>query len=343
MHTSYPFKPYFWSMNFSYFNFWVRNSVLYTFFCLLGLTMVLLDKNSDIHQEGNVLKVLLEGLVIVFIAHAQVFVHNVILYQKYFGKNNLKYIFVTLVLSILYFLINYFTPFGVIQSKSVVTMGISIFMMYLIGLGFYYIHKNILERNLLFQTELIERDEEIRHLKAQLNPHFLFNALNNLYGTALTDPAETPDKILELSELLRYQIESSKKEKVKLKYEIDFIKKYFSYEQNRNMKLRIDFETNIMSDEVYLPPMMFMPFIENGIKYSCHNDEPFLSLNIRTDKKKLTFEMKNNFNEDKRKFTGTNTGISNTRKRLELMYQNKHQLLITETDEIYLVELTINL
>ncbi len=330
-------------MKFSYFNFWVRNTVLYTFFCLLGLIMMLLDQNSEIHKKGKILEVLLTGLLVVFIAYAQVFVHNVVLYKKYFGKNNLKYIFGTLGLSVLYFSVNYFTPFGVIQSERIVTMAISIFMLYLIGLGFYYIHKNILERNLLFQTEIIERDEEIRHLKAQLNPHFLFNALNNLYGTALTDPAETPDKILELSELLRYQIESSKKEKIKLKYEIDFIKKYFSYEQNRNQKLRIDFETNIVSTEVYLPPMLFMPFIENGIKFSVHNDHPFLSLRIETDKKKLTFTMKNNFNNDKRKFTGTNTGISNTKKRLELMYQNKHHFLITETDEIYLIELTINL
>lgn len=330
-------------MNFSYFNFWVRNVVLYIFFCLLGLTTVLLDKNSDIHREGKVLEVLLEGLLIILIAYAQVFVHNVILYKNYFGKKNLKYIFGTLGLSVMYFAINYFTPFGVIQSKSPVTMAISIFMLYLIGLGFYYIHKNILERNLLFQSELIERDEEIRHLKAQLNPHFLFNALNNLYGTALTDPAETPDKILELSDLLRYQIESSKKEKIKLKYEIEFIRKYFSYEQNRNMKLRIDFETDIVSDEVYVPPMLFMPFIENGIKFSAHNDEPFLSLRIETDKKKLTFTMKNNFKNDKQTFTGTNTGISNTKKRLELMYHNKHHFLISETDKIYLVELTVNL
>lgn len=329
-------------MKFSYFNFWVRNVVLYIFFCLLGLITVLLDENSEIHEEGHVMKVLFSGMLIVFIAHVQVFMHN-LLYRTYFGRSNLKYVFGTLGLSVIYFAINFFTPFGVIQSSSVVTLVISIFMLYLIGLGFYYIHKNILERNLLFQTELIERDEEIRHLKAQLNPHFLFNALNNLYGTALTEPAETPDKILELSELLRYQIESSKKEKVKLTEELEFIQKYFSYEQNRNMKLRIDFETEILSNEVYLSPMLFMPFIENGIKYSSHNDEPFLSLRIHADKKKLMFVMKNNFHSDKKKFTGTNTGISNTKKRLELMYQNKHQLLITETEEVYIVELTINL
>lgn len=329
-------------MNFSYFNFWIRNSVLYLFFCLLGLLIVLLDKTNPIHWKGQALGVIVDGAIIIGMAHVQVIIHN-ILYKKYFGKRNLRYLIGTLILAISYFLVNYFTRFRFMQNESPVTMGVSIFLIYLIGLGFYYIHKNILERNLLFQSELIDRDEEIRHLKAQLNPHFLFNALNNLYGTALTDPDETPDKILELSELLRYQIESSKKEHVSLEDEIEFIKKYLSYERSRNPKIRIDFKTDIHSGPLSLSPMLFMPFIENAIKYSSHTDEPFFSLFIETDKKNLFFKMRNNFNENGRKFSGTNTGLSNTKKRLELMYKNKHQLLINEEDGIYNVDLSIKL
>ncbi len=305
--------------------------------------MVLLDKNHPIHWHDKVLRTVFEGAVIILIAHIQIYIHNVFLYKKYFSKHNVKYLIGTVILFASYFLINYFTPFRFMQNESPVTMGISVFLIYLIGLGFYYIHKNILERNLLFQTELIERDEEIRHLKAQLNPHFLFNALNNLYGTALTDPAETPDKILELSELLRYQIESSKKERVSLEDEIEFIKKYLSYERNRNPKLLINFETDIDTDRVTLSPMLFMPFIENAIKYSSYTDKPAFSISIVADKRKLIFKIENNFNESGRKFSGTNTGISNTKKRLELMYKNKHQLLINEVDEIYTIELIIKL
>ncbi|MCZ8285991.1 MAG: histidine kinase, partial [Bacteroidia bacterium] len=253
-------------MNFSYFNFWIRNGILYLFFCLLGLLMVLLDKDHPVHIKGQALGVMVDGAMVILIAHIQVHIHNV-LHKNYFGKHNLKYILSTFALFTSYFLINFFTRFGFMRNESPLNMGISIFLIYLIGLGFYYIHKNILERNLLFQNELIERDEEIRHLKAQLNPHFLFNALNNLYGTALTDPDETPDKILELSELLRYQIESSKKEHVSLEDEVEFIKKYLSYEQSRNPKLSVDFSTDIQSERFYLSPMLFMPFIENAIKY----------------------------------------------------------------------------
>jgi len=331
-------------MNFSYFNFWIRNVILYLFFCLLGLMTVLFDKTHIIHQEGKFFHVILNGAVLFLIAHVQVYVHNVFLYKNNFSKHNLKYFIGFVLLFMSYFLINYFTPFTFIPGGGVVMMSISIFLIYLIGLGFYYIHKNLLEKNLLFQAGLIERDEEIRHLKAQLNPHFLFNALNNLYGTALTEPSETPDKILELSDLLRYQIESSKKESVSLDEEIRFIQKYLNYEQNRNPKLKIDFETDIHEKHMSLSPMMFMPFIENAIKYSSHTSAPFFSLIVRTDKKKLVFQLKNNFHSDRRKFSGTNTGISNTKKRLELMYKNKHELTITESDDmVYTVDLTVRL
>jgi sensor histidine kinase YesM len=329
-------------MNFSYFNFWIRNSVLYLFFCILGLIMVLLDKNHPIHWRDKALQAVCDGAIIILIAYIQVIIHN-ILHKNYFGKYNLRYLFGTLSLAVTYFLISYFTRFKIMQNESPVTVGVSIFLIYLIGLGFYYIHKNILERNLLFKTELIERDEEIRHLKAQLNPHFLFNALNNLYATALTEPDETPDKILELSELLRYQIESSKKEQVSLSDEISFIKKYLNYEQNRNPKLNIDFETEIHSQPVSLSPMLFMPFIENAIKYSSNTDSPFFSLSIKADRKKLTFKLRNNYNAGGRKFSGTNTGLSNTRKRLELMYRTRHELKITEAEGVYDVELSIQL
>lgn len=327
-------------MKFSYFNFWIRNGILYLFFCLLGLLMVLLDKDHPIHSRGQTLQVLSDGAVIILIAHIQVYIHNV-LYRNYFGKHHLKYVAGTITLFTTYFLFNFFTRFGFMQQEGPVTMGISIFLIYLIGLGFYYIHKNILERSLLFENELIERDEEIRHLKAQLNPHFLFNALNNLYGTALTDPDETPDKILELSELLRYQIESSKKEHVSLEDEVGFIRKYLGYEQSRNPKLSIGFSTEIPSERFNLSPLLFMPFIENAIKYSSHTDKPFLHLSITADKKTLLFKLKNNYTDSGRKFSGTNTGLSNTKKRLELMYGKKHELIIAEDKGIYSVELTL--
>jgi hypothetical protein len=330
-------------MKFSYFNFWVRNIILYLFFCLLGLITILLDKDHVIHTEGQGFRTIIQGGVIVLIAHVQVYIHNVYLYKKYFSKNNIKYISGFLLLSVSYFLINYFTPFRFVKNEEPVTMGISIFLVYLVGLGFYYAHKNILERNLLFKSELIERDEEIRHLKAQLNPHFLFNALNNLYGMALTEPAETPDKILELSDLLRYQIESSKKEYVLVGDEIDFIRKYLNYEKNRNPRLKIDFETSIFSNQAHISPMLFMPFIENAIKYSAHTDAPFCFLSINTDKKTLDFKLRNNFTEDREKLAGTNTGIANTKQRLELTYKNKHSLHINDKNEIYTVELQIKL
>ncbi|AEA42836.1 sensor histidine kinase [Fluviicola taffensis] len=328
-------------MKFSYFNFWLRNIVIYLFFCLLGLIMVLVDGTHQIHEKGRFMHVVFNGGVMFAIAHIQVYIHNRFLYERFFSKQNLKYFLGTVSLFASYFLINYFTPFTFVSNRDVITMCISIFLIYLVGLGFYYMHKNISDRNRRFLTGLLEKDDEIRHLKAQLNPHFLFNALNNLYATSLTAPNETPDKILELSDLLRYQIESSKKERVPLYEEIDFIKKYLSYEQNRSPKLNISLHNKIAMNQLMLSPMLFMPFIENAIKYSSGTEKPTVSLEISTDKQRLTFKVWNNFDPERREFSGTNTGISNTKQRLELMYNNKHELIITDADGIHTVELTL--
>jgi len=328
-------------MKLSYFNFWLRNSVIYLFFCLLGLIMVLVDETHQIHEKGKFFHVLINGAIMFGIAHIQVYIHNRYLYERYFSKQNWKYFFGTVSLFLSYFVINYFTPFTFVSNRDVITMSISIFLIYLVGLGFYHMHKNISDRNRRFLTGLLEKDDEIRHLKAQLNPHFLFNSLNNLYATALTDPAQTPDKILELSDLLRYQIESSKKERVALSEEIDFIKKYLSYEQNRSPKLTIKLTNTIRTGQLMLSPMLFMPFIENAIKYSSGTEKPTVSLMIGTDKQKLTFKIWNNYDPGRRAFSGTNTGISNTKQRLELMYGNKHELIITDSDDIHTVELSI--
>jgi LytS/YehU family sensor histidine kinase len=90
--------------------------------------------------------------------------------------------------------------------------------------------------------------------------------------------------------------------------------------------------------------MLFMPFIENAIKYSSHTSAPFFRMSVRTDKQRVYFHLQNNFHADRRKFSGTNTGLSNTKKRLELMYHNRHELKITESDDfVHTVDLTVRL
>lgn len=328
-------------MRFSYFNFWIRNGILYIFFCLLGLVTAILDKDGLIHKQGYVSTVLINGIFLFLIAFIQVYLHNR-LYQKYFSRRNWRYVIGTLILFGSYFLINLLTPFTFVKEGDVITMSISIFLIYLVGLGFYNIHRLVLEKNFEYRSGLIERDDEIRHLKAQLNPHFLFNALNNLYASSLTAPNQTPDKILELSELLRYQIESSKKELITLREELEFIQKYLNYEQNRNPKLKIEYKKEILSDQISLSPMLFMPFIENAIKYSSQAKNPYIHLDLLVEKKRLHFQMENNFDHNRRKFSGTNTGISNTKKRLELMYRDKHKLEINDENDVYHVDLTLN-
>ena len=143
-------------MRFSYFNFWVRNISLFLGFCILGLITLLIDKTYLIYDKEQFFQITFKWGVVFLIAHLQVYLHNVYLYQKFFSKNNIKYIFGTIGLFISYFLINYFTPFKFVQNADIVTMCISIFLIYVVGLGFYYAHTNILERNLLGEMRKLD-------------------------------------------------------------------------------------------------------------------------------------------------------------------------------------------
>jgi LytS/YehU family sensor histidine kinase len=114
-----------------------------------------------------------------------------------------------------------------------------------------------------------------------------------------------------------------------------------NYEQNRIQKLKIEFKTDVYSSQIQLSPMLFMPFIENSIKYSSQTEKPLIRLEIISDRKQLNFIIENDFSDDRRKFSGTNTGISNTKKRLELMYKKRHTLTIIESEGLYSVNLRI--
>ncbi len=274
--------------------------------------------------------------------HLQIALHNVFLYERYFKhKKYLHYVIGFIILWFSFIAINLFTSYNLVINKDVAMTVSLTFIFYIFGLGFYFVHKNIIERSLLFQNELLHKEEEIRYLKAQLNPHFLFNALNNLYGLALSSPAETPDKILELSELLRYQIESSQKEKVLLKDELHYIERYIQYELDRNNQLKIEFNKKGDPTNLMIAPLLFMPFIENAVKFSAETDAPCIVIDLSISEKSVAFKISNNYKDSNKKISGTNTGIANTKKRLALVYENKYELFIQPENENYSVNLTL--
>jgi sensor histidine kinase YesM len=199
-----------------------------------------------------------------------------------------------------------------------------------------------LERN----REIVrQRDEaELRMLKSQVNPHFLFNTLNNLYSLAYTRSAKTPGAIMSLSEIMRYLIYETGATLVSAEKEVRFLTNYISLE-----KLRIE-DAGKVSLSVEQPgpgllisPLLFIAFVENAFKHSGIDTDPegFIQVFLSFRDDEINFTCENSIPADKARKTEGGVGLVNARARLELMYPGKYTLDIRQSALVYSVSLTL--
>ena len=190
---------------------------------------------------------------------------------------------------------------------------------------------------------------ELNFLKSQIQPHFFFNTLNNLYALTLEKSNLAPNVVLKLSDIMQYVIYDVKKSKVKLLDEIEYIQNYADLELlrcHKNSKITINLEGNI--NDVKIPPLIFLSYIENCFKHGNKNSSDFYIF-IRIEKKSNDFLILNIENS----FDITNTfinenlksgiGNSNTKRRLDLIYKNKYSLKIQKEEKTFTVNLKIPL
>ena len=205
--------------------------------------------------------------------------------------------------------------------------------------------KNTALENKLLEGSLHLKEQELHYLKKQIHPHFLFNTLNTIYGFSLRKSEETPELILKLSNLLDYILYQVQKPKVGLIEEIDHIKEYISLEKIRFQDtLRVSFETKNIDQTIEIPPMLFIPFIENTFKHGAIIDGYLtIEIEIETNKDQLIFRSKNSYREKNDEATSTGIGLENIRKRLELLFFENYSLETITTEEEYAINLTINL
>ena len=150
----------------------------------------------------------------------------------------------------------------------------SSFLIYTTGTGMaaFFLRRNIIFRRENDEKEKLQKEMELNYLKEQVNPHFLFNSLNSIYSLSRQQSSETPDVVMQLSELMRYQLESSKKDTVLLKKELEFIENYLLLEEKR-LSERCTIEFSIDGDVMGLKiaPMLLIPFVENAIKHGAQS------------------------------------------------------------------------
>lgn len=184
---------------------------------------------------------------------------------------------------------------------------------------------------------------ELMHLKSQINPHFFFNTLNNLYGLAREKSDATPEVILQLSEMMRYTIYQGQKDWVQLQEEIDYLQNYIQLQQIRfHKKVQVNVDLNIYDPTAKVPPLLFINLLENAYKHGVESlsNNAYVTIALTTTKTQLKFSITNNFDADEH-LSGEGIGLSNLRKRLDLLYPNQHSFDLEFNTNTYKVEFTI--
>ncbi len=195
--------------------------------------------------------------------------------------------------------------------------------------------------NKFLQTQLQLKEQELKFLKMQIHPHFLFNSLNTIYGFALKKGEEAPEMILKLSNLLDYILYQVDKPFVLLEEEIHHLEDYISLEKMRfHDTLQVSFNKDYINDNLQIAPMLLIPFVENSFKHGAIIDGVLkVDINLKTENNKLLFEIENFSSEEKD--TKNGIGLENIKKRLLMLYPDKHQLKIEEKNASFKVNLEI--
>lgn len=202
------------------------------------------------------------------------------------------------------------------------------------------------KRNELLEHKRLEN--ELQYLKAQLNPHFFMNTLNNIHGMVEINPKTAQEMVIELSKLMRYVLYEGERKYTTLKTEVEFIENYVALMRKRYSSRKVDVRLKMPDTDLYgikLPPLLFMVMIENafkhGISYKRHTDI-LITVEVLTDKQ-IRFMCKNSKRErpesDEKKYSGI--GLKNLRKRLDLLYGESYSLNIEDEDDTYTVNLII--
>jgi sensor histidine kinase YesM len=198
----------------------------------------------------------------------------------------------------------------------------------------------------LMRAEKEKINNELLALRSQINPHFLFNSLNSIYSLALHQSGKTPAAILKISDLMRYMLYEANEDKVPLKNELQFLENYFELQ-----KLRSDDRTEIklnVAGEVkkqQIAPLLFLPFIENSFKHGVKGDPEggFTRVSINVNGEEVQLDVINNKGKidkvEKGDFQGI--GLQNARRRLELLYPQRHTLSINDLEDSFEVKLKI--
>jgi len=216
-------------------------------------------------------------------------------------------------------------------------------------------HDNEREVNLLKRQQLEQEQEasalksenletELKFLKSQINPHFLFNALNNIYTLTYIQDDEAPDMILKLSDMLRYILYDCASREVPIAKEINYLENYIELQRLKEDDLLMQVDIGEFDPKVNIAPMLFIPFIENSFKHSKIEDteHSWIRLKLWPEENHIHFCLANS--KPQKQFTKDKVGgigLQNVKRRLALLYPERHLLTIQDTPQSFEVNLSL--
>lgn len=271
-----------------------------------------------------------------------VLLHNRILFQKLLLKKRVIFYAITLIPT--YFLFYYGSGLIMGQLNSGLSHSRQLFFFIAdiaLGISVFLSTRYLLERKQFYQTSLMKREVELQQLKSQLNPHFLFNALNNIYSYTLDSDKFGNELILRLSDLMRYILDSAKSDSVPLQNEINFIENYMAFEKERlGSRCQVLYTKNILYENRCIEPLILFPFIENAFKHGADTvQKTTVQIQLSDNAEMLRLVVKNTIIPKNK--PSTKTGLANAGRRLELLYQENHQLHIETTGDTFIIDLTL--
>jgi two-component system LytT family sensor kinase len=216
----------------------------------------------------------------------------------------------------------------------------------LISIPLYLINNWFKKQELEHELKTHQLEAELRFLKAQVNPHFLFNALNNIYSLSFEQSTKTPKMILKLSEMMSYMLYDCNNEQVNLSKEIDYLRNYIDLQQlKKDGEFNIKFEAEAEVKSVMIYPMLFIPFFENAFKHGNleNTKNGWFKSKFVVNKNILIFHASNSIGKVPTSYKKGGIGLQNIQERLALLYPKKHDFKISHTNYIFTIDLTIDL
>lgn len=204
------------------------------------------------------------------------------------------------------------------------------------------------QRNVqILETQTMQ--SELNFLKSQINPHFLFNTLNNLYALTLKKSDKAPEIVVKLSEMMRYMLYECNEARVPLEKEVNYLKNYLDLEKLRQGEdARISFQIHGEVTNQEIAPLLLIPFLENSFKHGITNTihEGYVNILLDVEEEKVRFEIENSKPEALPKETHKKSGgigLVNVRRRLNLLYPDKYELILKDTPRSYAITLDLDI